>query len=426
MKNFDDTQQLVVIGLGYVGLPLARSASNSGIRVTGFDLNKQVIQSLKNGKSHIGDVSDSEIALMNSNGFTVTDDETCMSAADVIVICVPTPLDGVGLPDLRSVISASNSVAKNLSEGALVILESTTYPGTTEEAVMPILANGSRNCGKDFFLAFSPERIDPGNRTFGITNTPKVVGGVTANCADRASNFYRRFVSEVIVAKGTREAEMAKLLENTYRHVNIALVNELAQFCHEMKIDIWDVIRCASSKPFGFQAFYPSAGVGGHCIPIDPNYLAYKVRADLGHPFRFVHLAEEINRAMPSYVVRRVQEILNESKRALNGSRVLLMGVTYKPNVGDTRETPAEDVTRGLLKAGSEVTYSDPHVGAWTVGGVAVPVIDYQSVDIENFDLIVVLQFHEEFRSWFHSINELGIDVLDTTGTLESSFAHRL
>jgi nucleotide sugar dehydrogenase len=322
--------------------------------------------------------------------------------------------------------SASTSVAKNFANGVLVILESTTYPGTTEEAVMPILAGGSKVCGKDFNLAFSPERIDPGNKTFGLVNTPKVVGGVTANCADRAANFYRRFVGEVIIAKGTREAEMAKLLENTYRHVNIALVNELAQFCHEMKIDIWDVIRCASSKPFGFQAFYPSAGVGGHCIPIDPNYLAYKVRADLGHPFRFVHLAEEINRAMPSYVVRRVQEILNESKKALNGSRVLLMGVTYKPNISDTRETPAEDVARGLFKAGCDVSYSDPYVDAWTVSGTDVPAIKFQVVDTNKFDVIVVLQFHEEFRSWFQLIDDSEIGVLDTTGTLNSSAVQRL
>jgi len=426
VRTTDETKHLVVIGLGYVGLPLARSASKAGIRVTGLDLNKTVINSLNTGKSHIGDVSDNDVGFMKANGFLATDDETCMATADVIVICVPTPLDGVGLPDLRSVNSATASVAKNISHGALVILESTTYPGTTEEAVMPVLAGGSKICGEDFYLAFSPERIDPGNKTFEITNTPKVVGGVTGNCADKAASFYRRFVREVIIAKGTREAEMAKLLENTYRHVNIALVNELAQFCHEMKIDIWDVIRCASSKPFGYQAFYPSAGVGGHCIPIDPNYLAYKVRADLGHPFRFVHLAEEINQAMPSYVVRRVQEILNESKKALNGARVLLMGVTYKPNIGDTRETPAEDVARGLLKAGSDVSYSDPYVNAWTVGGTDVPAIKYQSVDIKNFDVIVVLQFHKEFRSWFQSMHDFEIDVLDTTGTLDPSFAQRL
>src|SRR5262249_44506281 len=261
-------------------------------------------------------------------------------------------------PDLSAVLEATDGVARHTRPGTLVVLESTTYPGTTEEGVRPRLEAAGWRVGVDLLLAFSPERIDPGNPRFGFRNTPKVLGGVTPTCADRAEAFYSRLVDVVVRARGTREAEMAKLLENTYRHVNIALVNEMAKFCQELDVDLWDVIRCASTKPFGFQAFYPGPGVGGHCIPIDPNYLSYKVRT-LGYPFRFVELAQEINNGMPAYVVRRVQDILNKHGKPVRGSTVLLLGVTYKPDIADQRESPSTAVARHLVALGAEVIYHD-------------------------------------------------------------------
>ena len=269
-------------------------------------------------------------------------------AHDVIVICVPTPLTVADGPDLSAVRAATATAGRLLRPGTLVSLESTTYPGTTEEVVRPLLEKASGlSAGLGFSLAFSPERIDPGNPEFGFANTPKIVGGVTPACADAAASFYGRICDQVVRAKSAREAEMAKLLENTYRHVNIALVNEMAIFCRELDVDLWDAIRCAATKPFGFQPFYPGPGVGGHCIPIDPNYLSYKVRT-LGYPFRFVELAQEINGRMPAYVTERAAELLNRNAQPLNGARVLLLGVTYKRDIADQRESPARPIARKL------------------------------------------------------------------------------
>ena len=289
---------------------------------------------------------------------------------DVTVICVPTPLSESDGPDLTAVKSATETAAKLLKPGALVVLESTTYPGTTDEIVRPMLEKASGlTVGIDFHLAFSPERIDPGNERYGMRNTPKVVGGITPACTDAAAAFYGQVCDTVVKAKSAREAEMAKLLENTYRHVNIALVNEMAIFCHELGIDLWDSIRCAATKPFGFQAFYPGPGVGGHCIPIDPNYLSYKVRAELKHPFRFVELAQEINSRMPGYVVDRAAELLNTDAKPLNGAKVLLLGVTYKKDIADQRESPARPIARKLLQRGAVLSYHDPYVDGWQVDG---------------------------------------------------------
>src|SRR5690625_1811487 len=329
---------VVVVGLGYVGLPLAQEATRAGLAVLGFDASGTVVNGLNAGKSHVDDLSDTDIEQMVAAGFEATTDPSRIAKADVAVICVPTPLSSDGLPDLAYVKNAAKTIADNLHPGMLVILESTTYPGTTDEVVRPILEDAGLKAGKDFHLVFSPERIDPGNEKFGAKNTPKVVGGHTPECADAAANFYGKFIDTVVKTSGTREAETAKLLENTYRHINIALVNEMAQFCHELGIDLWDVIDAAKTKPFGFQAFYPGPGVGGHCIPIDPNYLSHNVRAKLGYPFRFVELAQEINATMPQYVVRRAQDILNDDSKALRGSTVLLLGVTYKPNIADRSE----------------------------------------------------------------------------------------
>ncbi|WP_406443245.1 nucleotide sugar dehydrogenase [Streptomyces sp. NBC_00631] len=391
-----DSFELAVIGLGYVGLPLAREASLVGLRVAGLDLDPRVVEGLNAGHSHVDDVSDEDVARMREAGFTAYTDDKWLARAQTVVICVPTPLSEDGGPDLSAVTSAARAVAGRLRPGRLVVLESTTYPGTTEEIVRPILEESGLRAGEDFALAFSPERIDPGNTTHGLRETPKVVGGCTPACAAKAAAFYGKLVDTVVQAKGTREAEMAKLLENTYRHVNIALVNELAILCRELQVDVWDAIRCAGTKPFGFQPFRPSAGVGGHCIPIDPNYLSYKVRS-IGYEFRFVELAREINAHMPEYVVRRAQDLLNHEGRALHGSRVLLLGVTYKPDVADQREAPAVPVARLLREREAEIAFHDPFVPAWFVDGEAVPRVTDVMAAVRSHDLTILLQDHSAY-----------------------------
>ncbi|MBR7743470.1 nucleotide sugar dehydrogenase [Phycicoccus sp. BSK3Z-2] len=388
---------VTVIGLGYVGLPLVQEATRAGLTVRGFDISERVVAGLNGGTSHIDDIDDAELRELLDAGFEASTSEDVIRDAETVVICVPTPLGEDGGPDLGAVEGAVAAIARNLTAGTLVILESTTYPGTTDEVVRPILEAGGLTAGTDFHLAFSPERIDPGNAQFGAKNTPKVVGGFTPACGDRAAAFYGRFVDTVVRAKGTREAETAKLLENTYRHINIALVNEMARFCHDLDIDLWDVIDAAATKPFGFQAFYPGPGVGGHCIPIDPNYLSYNVRAKLGYPFRFVELAQEINSTMPAYVVSRAQDILNEDGKALRGARVLLLGVTYKPNIADQRESPAVPVAKHMLDKGADLVFHDPHVQTWTAVGDRVPRVDDLDAAIADADLVVLLQNHRSY-----------------------------
>jgi nucleotide sugar dehydrogenase len=386
---------LVVVGLGYVGLPLARSASAAGLEVVGLDRSRRVVDGLNSGRSHVDDITDTEVAAMLAQGFTAVDRAEVIADAAAVVICVPTPLTDHGSPDLGAVHAAVEDIAAHLAPGTLVVLESTTYPGTTDEVVRPKLEAGGLRVGTDFHLAFSPERIDPGNPAFGLENTPKVVGGVTPDCTKAARALYERFVTRVVEAKGTREAEMAKLLENTYRHVNIALVNEMSMFCREIGVDLWDAIRCAATKPFGFAPFYPGPGVGGHCIPIDPNYLSYKVRS-LGIPFRFVELAQEINQRMPVHVVNRAADLLNDQSKAVRGSRILLLGVTYKPDISDQRESPALAVAENLRARGAELVYFDPRVADWTVGGVEVERVDDYLAAAESADLTVLLQSHRE------------------------------
>jgi UDP-N-acetyl-D-glucosamine dehydrogenase len=391
------SNDMAIIGLGYVGLPLAQQAARSGVSVVGFDVNESMVASLNSGRSHIDDLSDADIAEMIEAGFTASTDPAVLADADTIVICVPTPLGENDEPDLRAVKAATATIATQLRAGHTVILESTTYPGTTDEVVRPILEEGGMVAGEDFYLAFSPERVDPGNPVYGIFNTPKVVGGHTAKCTEVACAFYARFIETVIASKGTREAEMTKLLENTYRHINIALVNEMAQFCHEMNIDVWEVIRNAATKPFGFQAFYPGPGVGGHCIPIDPNYLSYKVRESLGRPFEFVELAQSINTKMPAYVVSRIADLLNDDAKPLSGSTVLLLGVTYKPNIADQRESPATPLAELLLAKGANVVFHDPHVTTWTPGGNNIQRADDLDDVLANADISVLLQNHREY-----------------------------
>jgi UDP-N-acetyl-D-glucosamine dehydrogenase len=387
-------QDVLVIGLGYVGLPLAIAAARSGFRVTGLDTSEKIVAGLMAGRSHVDDVTDAEIAEMLERGFRATADEAALEPQDVIVICVPTPLSEAAGPDLGAVRAAAATAGRLLKGGTLVSLESTTYPGTTEEVVRPLLEKDSGlTAGIDFSLAFSPERIDPGNPVYGFANTPKIVGGLTPSCTDAAQAFYARICEQVVRAKSAREAEMAKLLENTYRHVNIALVNEMAIFCRELDVDLWDAIRCAATKPFGFQPFYPGPGVGGHCIPIDPNYLSYKVRT-LGYPFRFVELAQEINGRMPGYVTDRAADLLNRHAQAVNGAKVLLLGVTYKRDIADQRESPARPLARKLLARGAKVSYHDPYVPDWQVDAQSIPRAGDLEAALAAADLVILLQAH--------------------------------
>jgi len=386
---------VVIIGLGYVGLPLAAEAVRAGLNVTGFDVKQAAVDGLNAGRSHVDDLTDADIAAMAANGFRATTDPAAIPGADTIIICVPTPLSESDGPDLTAVKAAAEMAGKLLRHGTLVVLESTTYPGTTDEVVRPILEKASGlTAGLDFHLAFSPERIDPGNEVYGVRNTPKVVGGITPACTEAAAGFYGLVCDTVVRARSAREAEMAKLLENTYRHVNIALVNEMAIFCHELGVDLWDAIRCAATKPFGFQAFYPGPGVGGHCIPIDPNYLSYKVRTELSYPFRFVELAQEINSRMPGYVVDRAAEILNSDAKPLKGARVLLLGVTYKKDIADQRESPARPIARKLLQRGVVLSYHDPFVESWQVDGRDIPRAASPAADA---DLTILLQAHSAY-----------------------------
>src|SRR5580692_6867051 len=391
------TVDVVIIGLGYVGLPLAQEAVRAGLGVTGLDIRQATVDGLNAGRSHVDDLSDADIAAMLAGGFRAVTNVAGIigTGPDVIVICVPTPLSEADGPDLTAVRAATETAAALLRPGCTVILESTTYPGTTDEIVRPMLEKASGlSAGIGFHLAFSPERIDPGNETYGIRNTPKVVGGITPACTEAAAGFYRQVCDTVVLAKSAREAEMAKLLENTYRHVNIALVNEMAIFCHELGVDLWDAIRCAATKPFGFQAFYPGPGVGGHCIPIDPNYLSYKVRAELSYPFRFVELAQEINNRMPGYVVDRAAEILNSDAKPLNGARVLLLGVTYKKDIADQRESPSRPLARKLRARGADVSSHDPYVAQWLVGDKPVSRQEDLPAALSSADLVVLLQPH--------------------------------
>ena len=405
-----------VIGLGYVGMPLAQAASRAGLSVVGFDIDTSVVADLNAGISHVDDLQDRDVAEMLALGFSATSDPGRLSEADAIVICVPTPLADDGGPDLRHVEAAVATIAAQLRPGMVVILESTTYPGTTDEVVRPVLEADGLIAGRDFHLAFSPERIDPGNREYGAKNTPKVVGGHTQACTDAAAAFYGRFVDTVVPTRGTREAETAKLLENTYRHINIALVNEMARFCHDLGIDLWDVIAAARTKPFGFQAFYPGPGVGGHCIPIDPNYLSHSVRARLGYPFRFVELAQEINSTMPGYVVRRAQDALNDDAKALKGSTVLLLGVTYKPDIADERESPAVPLARQLVAHGATVLYHDPFVEDWRALGGEIKRVDDPLAAAEDADLTILVQNHSGYD--VAALADAARRLLDTRGVV--------
>jgi UDP-N-acetyl-D-glucosamine dehydrogenase len=363
-----------IIGLGYVGLPLAVEFAKAGFEVTGFDVDVAKVASITKGHSYIGDVSSEDIAAAVKAGkLSATDDMSKLHDMDAIDICVPTPLRKTRDPDLSYVILAVDAVRARLKPGQLVILESTTYPGTTDEVVQPALEEGGLKAGKDFYLAFSPERVDPGNLTHTTKSIPKVVGGVNDVSTELASDLYRSIISTIVPVSSTQVAEMVKLLENTFRAVNIGLVNEIALMSHRMNIDVWEVIEAAATKPFGFMPFYPGPGLGGHCIPIDPFYLSWKARQN-GFECRFIELAGHINGSMPSFVVERVSEALNSQKKAINGSRIHIFGVAYKKDVSDMRESPALDVLELLHRRGAVLSYTDPHV----------PILDHAEMSLKS------------------------------------------
>jgi UDP-N-acetyl-D-glucosamine dehydrogenase len=386
-----------VIGLGYVGLPLAVEFARAGFDVTGFDIDESKNARINEGSSHIPDVSDDELAAVVNNGkLRATSDMACLAAMDVIDIAVPTPLRKTKDPDLSYVVKAVDAVAATLRKGQLIILESTTYPGTTDEVVQPALEAGGLRVERDFFLAFSPERVDPGNPRFMTKNIPKVVGGTGPKSVEAAALLYGSVVSTVVPVSSTRVAEMVKLLENTFRAVNIGMVNELALMCRRMDINVWEVIEAAKTKPFGFMPFYPGPGLGGHCIPIDPFYLSWKAR-QTGFECRFIELAGQINSSMPHYVVERVADALNSVKKSINGSRVHLFGVAYKKDVGDVRESPALDILEVLTKRGAVVSYTDPYAPTLELSGRALSSVPFEAAVTSYCDCAIVATDHGAF-----------------------------
>jgi UDP-N-acetyl-D-glucosamine dehydrogenase len=389
--------KVVVVGQGYVGLPLAMQAVAAGFIVIGYDIDAARVKRLTAHESYIEDVPSAVLgAAFDSGRFSAASEARVCAGFDIAVITVPTPLRD-GAPDLSYIEDAARTLARYLRPGATIILESTTYPGTTEELVGPILEQGSGLVvGEDFSLGYSPERIDPGNEAWTIKSTPKVVSGVGASSLAAVKDFYDHLVDETVPVSGTREAELTKLLENTFRHVNVALVNELAMFAHDLNINIWEAVEAAASKPFGFMRFTPGPGVGGHCLPIDPSYLSWRVRRTLGHSFRFIELANDVNDHMPDYVVTRVIQRLNSVGRAVNGSRIVLLGLAYKRNSGDARESPSLQIAQRLLGMGAEVRAADPHVVESHVGSRIVRV-DATIEELRAADAVLVLTDHDAF-----------------------------
>jgi len=412
---------LGVIGLGYVGLPLVVESCNSGLKVFGYDNNSDKVKKLQNGTSPIEDISDEMLKKALQKDLTISDSPEALKDCEHIVISVPTPLTDYQ-PDLSYVKAAARTIAENISKDQVIILESTTYPGTTIEVLIPEIESISElKAGKDFHVGYSPERIDPGNETWNFKNTPKVISGIDDNSTKKIKNFYEKIIDEVVEVSGTKEAEMVKLLENTYRHVNIAFINELAILCNMLDIDIWEVVEAAKTKPFGFESFRPGPGVGGHCIPIDPNYLSFKTR-QIGKPVRFVELAQEINNTMPSYIVSRILEKMNSLQKPMKNSNILILGVAYKKDISDTRESPSIDIIENLVSKGVNVSFYDPYVESLDLN-VSVN----KEQDINNFDNYDLILFHTS-HSEFSKINfqEMDVPIFDATGTDYLSNSERI
>ena len=401
-----------VVGLGYVGLPLAMELCGAGFHVIGYDVQQRVVDLLMRGESHIQDVPAAQVAKHVQAGlFEATTVEARLAEADTVSIAVPTPLAKTRDPDMTYVLAASDAIARQAHPGMLVVLESTTYPGTTRDLMMPRLEARGLTIGEDAFLAFSPERVDPGNPVYNTKNTPKVVGGITAACTEMASRFYSSCIDTTVPVSSPEAAELVKLLENTFRSVNIGLVNEMAIVCDRLGVDVWEVIDAAATKPFGFMKFTPGPGIGGHCIPLDPHYLAWKMRT-LNYKTRFIDLASEINSAMPAYVVEKVARALNDAKKAVNGSRVLVLGVAYKNDIDDMRESPALDVIRLLELQGAHVEYHDPHVPRFREEGLEVVGVPLTDEVLVAADVVVIVTNHKAVD--YQRVVNLAALVVDT------------
>lgn len=411
------TAKIAVVGQGYVGMPLAMRASELGFATVGFEIDESRCRSLGDGVSYVEDVPDATLRAALARNYVPTSDLGEMAGFDVAVITVPTPLRD-GVPDLSFVASAGRDLARVLRAGALVVLESTTYPGTTDEFLRPILDGSGLRAGVDYYLGYSPERIDPGNETWNLTNTPKVVSGIDGPSLRATSAFYTTLVDRVVEVETAATAELVKVLENTYRHVNIALVNELAMFARDLGADIWAAIDAAGTKPFGFTPFRPGPGVGGHCLPIDPSYLSWRVRQNLGQTFRFVELANDVNEHMPDYVCQRIGALLNTRRQAINGTEMLLLGITYKAGTSDWRESPSLVVAQRLAELGAELRLCDPHLPELATAAFDAPIVDFGPDELEAADLVVLLVDHPEFDP--ATIAEHAKLVFDSKGILRS------
>jgi UDP-N-acetyl-D-glucosamine dehydrogenase len=388
--------RVVVIGIGYVGLPLVVEFAQAGFHVTGYDKDERKVALLKKGESYIEDIPTSVLAPLVAKGnLTASTDESVIRSADAVIVCVPTPLNKTKEPDISYIVSATDAIVRNLHDNLVVVLESTTYPGTTRELVAPRLEAAGAKIGETLFLAFSPERVDPSNQKWGTHNTPKVLGGMTPRCLEVSQTLYSQIIERVVPVSNTDAAEMVKLLENTFRAVNIGLVNEVAVMCDKLGLDTWEVIDAAASKPFGFMPFYPGPGLGGHCIPIDPLYLSWKLRA-VKYNARFIELADTVNSAMPAYVVSRTQDLLNDRGHALKGAKVLIVGVAYKRDVSDMRESPAIDVIELLHQKGASIDYVDPYVPVFEEGHVKLHSLP-ADVDASGYDIAVIITDHTSF-----------------------------
>ena len=415
----DRSAKIAVLGQGYVGLLLAMRANEAGFPVVGLDTDSRRVALLAEGNSYVEDVPDDVLRAALANGYRPTDDPGELAGFDVAVITVPTPLHE-GLPDLRYIERACESVGLALRPGALVVLESTTYPGTTDELVAPTLsqASGGLMPGEDFFLAYSPERIDPGNPNFNLSNTPKVIGGINAASLEAVEAFYGAFVGELVPVGSPAEAELTKLIENTFRHVNIALVNELAVFAHDLGVDIWAALDAAATKPFGYMSFRPGPGVGGHCLPVDPSYLSWRVKRKLGETFRFVELANDVNEHMPTYVVHRIQAMLNQDSLSVKGAHILVLGLAYKPGTSDARETPSLPVIDGLLELGATIAAADPYVDMIDLDK-RVERVQADGESLKRADLVLILTDHPDFD--YDLIEREAQRIFDTRNCLRHS-----
>src|SRR3989475_5814748 len=416
--------RLTIIGQGYVGLPLAVEFAKAGFSVVGLDTDPDRIAALATGRSHVPDVGSEELqALLRTGRYEATAEQARLAESDAVLICVPTPLRKSKDPDISYVVAASKEAAAHFRPGQLIILESTTYPGTTEELLLPLFQENGARIGEDFFLAFSPERIDPGNPTFKVKDIPKVVGGVTPACSRLAAALYREIVPRVHEVSTPKVAELTKLYENVFRNVNIALANEFAVMCRYLGVDSREVIDAAATKPFGFMPFYPGPGIGGHCIPVDPLYLSWKMRLN-GYQARFISLADDINRSMPGHVLTLVGEALNDSGLAFKGARILVLGVAYKRGIGDTRESPAFEIIAALRRKGAEVSYADPHVPALWVDGTPIKAVEMTEEELRGADCVLVLTDHPEFD--YAAVARHGRLIVDTRHTVPDAARGRL